>query len=75
VPDLSDQIEQTATDGVQEAAADGRSVKGIPLPDLIAADKYLRGQEAVSGTNENGGPKSGWGRTKLARFTPGGPTT
>lgn len=70
--DLSEQIETTATDGVASATVDGRSATAVPIPDLIAADRYLAGKTAVEGTNPNGGKRSAWGKTRMARVVPPG---
>jgi len=48
VPDISDTIETTATDGVQRASVDGRSVDAVPIPDLVRADQYVSGKTAAS---------------------------
>lgn len=74
MPDISDTIETTASDGVQSASADGRSVTAVPLPDLIQADKYLAGKTAAEGTNDNGGPRSLWTRLRPAKAAFGGHT-
>ena len=71
MPDLSDTIEEAAQDP-QSASKDGITATSHPLPDLIAADKYLAGKTAVEGTNDNGGPKSGFGALRPARFIPKG---
>lgn len=72
MPDISDTIEQTAIDGVQSATADGQTVVAVPLPDQIAADKYLKAKTAVTGTNPSGGPVSGWNTLRPARYVPPG---
>ena len=59
MPDLSDQIEQAASEP-QSATVDGRSATAQPIPDLIAADIHLTSKEALDGTNANGGAVSGW---------------
>ena len=45
--DLDSTIEQNAV-GPKQASADGVNVQQHPLPDQIAADKYLAGKRAVS---------------------------
>lgn len=72
MPDISDTIEQTAIDGVQSATADGQTVVAVPLPDQIAADKYLAAKAALAGANPRGGPKSAWNATRVAVFVPPG---
>jgi len=64
---MADDLTNTISDAaqspgeVQTAAGD---VVARPLPDLIATDKYLKGQAALSGG------KSGWGATRPARAVP-----
>lgn len=58
--DLNDAIEQAAQKP-KKAEIDGRSAEAHPLPDQIAADKYLKGQAAVAGG------RSGWAATRPAR--------
>jgi hypothetical protein len=74
LPDISDTIETTATDGVQSASADGRSVAAVPIPDLIAAKQFTAGEAAVADTNENGGPRSLWNRLRPGKAVFGGHT-
>lgn len=69
--DLTDTIESAAADP-SSASSDGQSATARPLADLIAADKYLKGQDALTGTNANGGPRSGWGAVRMARAIPPG---
>ena len=45
--DIENAIRQNAQ-GPESAEADGVKVKQHPLPDQIAADKYLAGKDAVS---------------------------
>lgn len=69
--DLTDTIEQAAQDPAA-ATSDGQSATARPIADLIAADRYLKGQQAVEEVNVNGGPKSGWGALRTARVIPPG---
>lgn len=62
--DLSDNIEEAAQ-GPKHVQTDAGSIDAQSLPDLIAADKYLKGQKAVSG-------KSGWGALRPTRVIPPG---
>lgn len=71
MPDLSDQIEQAATEPAS-ATSDGQSASSHPLPDLVEADQYLAGKTAVTGDNASGGPRSGWGMLRPARVIPPG---
>jgi hypothetical protein len=72
--DLTTEIE-TAAQEPATATSDGQTAASHPLPDLIAANKYLKSQEAATGTNIRGGPKSAWGMLRAARRVPpgGGP--
>lgn len=72
MPDLSDTIQEVAETGIQSAAVDGRSSTGIPLPDLIQADKYLA-DKAAQATAVTGS-RSAWGGTRMARAVPPGAT-
>ena len=47
VEELDNSIEQNAA-GPKQASADGVTVQQHPLPDQIAADKYLAGKRVVS---------------------------
>lgn len=72
MPDLTDIIEQTAAEPAK-AEVDGRKAEGQPLPDLIAADRYLAGKEALAGTNAAGGQKSGFRALRMAKGVSTGP--
>ena len=71
MPDLTSTIETAAAEPAA-ASGDAGSMQAVSLPDLIAADKYLRGEDALAGTNQNGGLKSGWGCVRIARAKPPG---
>lgn len=71
MPDLTDQIVSEAAEPIA-SSGDGESATGRTLTELIEADKYLKGQQAVSVPNENGGPRSGWGGLRTARAIPPG---
>ena len=49
------------------ASVDGRSAAAVSIPDQIAAAKFEGAETSLTGVNENGGPKSSWGRTRTAR--------
>lgn len=66
MPDLTDDIEAAAAEPLS-ASVDGQQAAAHPLPDLIAADKYLKGATALTGENGNGGQKSGWRNLRMAR--------
>lgn len=69
--DLTDQIAEDAALPATHAS-DGTQTTAHPLPDVIEADKYLKGQAALEGANDSGGPRSGWGRLRTARAVPPG---
>lgn len=51
---MPDDLEQTIRDnaaGPSKTAIDGESVEQHPLPDQIAADRYLRSQQATRSKN------------------------
>jgi hypothetical protein len=64
--DLADRIEERAAEPLK-AAQDGRSAEGHSLPDLIAADNHLAGNDALSGTNDQGTQRSAWGCLRPAQ--------
>lgn len=69
--DLTDTIEEAAQDPAS-ASSDGQSATARPIADLIAADRYLKGQQATESTNAQGGPRSGWGALRAAKAIPPG---
>jgi hypothetical protein len=71
MPDLSELVE-TAAAKPASATVDGQSMSAVSIPDLIEAAHFQAGQAAVVGTNDNGGPKSGWRMTRPARVVPPG---
>lgn len=58
MPDLTAEIETTAAEPAS-AEGDGQKASSHSLPDLIAADKYLKGQDALS--------RQGWAGIKISR--------
>ena len=62
-PDLTDTI-QTSAEGPAKVVSDGLEVDSQPIPDLIEADRYLKGEAAMKG----GG--SGWNCLRPARVVP-----
>lgn len=66
MPDLTGTIETAASDPAS-AQADGQQATSHSLPDMIAADKYLKGASALEGENSGGGQKSGWRSLRMAR--------
>jgi hypothetical protein len=78
--DLSDQIEQAASDP-QSAAVDGQSATARPMGDLIAADQYLAAKAGMARRRRGvrftkilaSGPVSDQGQTRpLGSFGGGG---
>lgn len=69
--DLTDEITTVASEP-KVAKSDGQEAQAHPLPDLIAADRYLKGQTIDDEPNSQGGPRSGWGRVRMARAVPPG---
>lgn len=55
-----------------EVTGDGGTVKEHPLPDQIKVLDRQAGIDAVTGTNNQGGPKSPWGSLRPARVVPPG---
>lgn len=65
MPDLTDTIQETA-EGAAEFSTDGQTAKAHSLPDLIEADKYLKG-------TTNAGPNGSAGNLlRAARIIPPG---
>jgi hypothetical protein len=67
-----DSIAQAATDPAS-GSVDGRAAEAHPLPDQLEVLRAKAAQDALAGTNSNGGAKSGWGATRpaVARFKGG----
>lgn len=72
MPDLTADDIAAAAQQPASASVDGRSAAAVPIPDQIAAAKFQAVADALDGTNDNGGPKSGWGKLRPARARPGG---
>lgn len=70
-PVSADSIAEAAA-SPQSATVDGLQAAAHPIPDQIAAAKFPASNDALDGTNANGGPKSGWGRLRTARAVPPG---
>lgn len=47
-PDLSQQIQDAATAGVQSATVDGNTTVAMSVQDQIAADRYLASKSTVT---------------------------
>lgn len=67
----ADRLESIA-DEPAAVTSDGQSATNQPIPDLIELHRYASGREALSGSNDNGGPKSGWRCVRMAKGTPPG---
>lgn len=72
MPDLDADVIAEAAQKPASASQDGRAAAAHPIPDQIEADKYQKAQTALTGTNPNGGPRSGWGGLRAARAIPPG---
>lgn len=70
-PVTADSIAEAAANP-QSASVDGQQAAAHPIPDQIEAAKFQASNEALDGTNDNGGPRSGWGRLRTARVVPPG---
>lgn len=65
--------DEVVADGVQNVSVDGQSVTALdPLKIQEIADRR-RAQNALDGSNPNGGSRSGWNQLRPARFSPAGP--
>lgn len=67
-------IDPVSADTIAEAAnapasasVDGRSAQAHPIPDQLKALQNTAVADALAGTNQNGGPVSGWSKTRIAR--------
>jgi hypothetical protein len=73
MPDLTaDDIAEAASQPAS-ASSDGQSAAAHPIPDQIEAAKFQATGTGLDGTNDNGGPRSGWNRLRTARARNGGP--
>lgn len=46
--EIKEAIEQSATDGIKQVTTDNQTVEAHPLPDQIAADKHVSGNDGAS---------------------------
>lgn len=67
MPDLTNTIVEEAA-RPKRSESDGQVAEGHSLTELIAADKYLKGQAADTVTPV----RSGWGRVRMAHAVPPG---
>lgn len=72
--DINESIEEMAQKPVS-AKNDFGEVQARPIGEMVEAEQHVATSEALSGTNQNGGPVSGWGCLRIARAKPGGPTS
>ena len=72
--DINDRLAEMA-DEPSAFSSDGQSANNQPIPDVIQLHQHAAAQDALGGTNQNGGPVSGWGGLRIARAKPGGPTS
>jgi hypothetical protein len=61
-------------DSIAEAAAspasasvDGQSASAVSISEQIKAQQNKEVADALTGTNQNGGPVSGWSKMRMAR--------
>ena len=73
MPDY-DAIEEQAIQDPASTSVDGQSVSKDNILDTQKALNNIRSRDALSGTNENGGPVSGWnlGVTRAGKYKPPG---
>lgn len=71
MPDIEDIIESEAALPAS-SSSDGQSASGQPLGELVKVANRKAGQDALTGTNANGGKRSGWGAMRAARVIPPG---
>ena len=55
----------------QAASGDAGSVTARSADDVLTLADRAEAMTALTGTNENGGPKSAWRLTRPAKFRPG----
>lgn len=72
MPDLTPEAIAAAAQEPASATVDGRSAAAVPIPDQIEAARFAAASDALAGTNDNGGPRSGWAFLRPARARPGG---
>lgn len=65
-------IANAAEEGIAEAVSDGQSAKAMSIDDQIKAADRAAAVDAVSGANDQGGPKSPWTSLRPARIVTGG---
>lgn len=73
-PDDVDERLAAMADEPAAVTSDGQSATNQPIPVVIELHHHAATVDALSGTNQKGGPVSGWGGIRFARAKPGGPT-
>ncbi len=73
MPDLTEILGEAAEDPAS-FTSDGQTAVSRPLPDLIELDRHQAAKDALAGPNPNGGSKSLWGKTRMARGITKGPS-
>jgi glutamate/tyrosine decarboxylase-like PLP-dependent enzyme len=63
---------EVAEIGVQSATTGDQSTTAMDPEKLLRVADKMKANEAASGTNANGGSKSGWGMLRQARTIPPG---
>lgn len=71
-PLITDAALAAAATSPAAASSDGASATARSIDDLIKADQYAAGRAALAASNDNGGPRSGWGSVRMARAQPPG---
>lgn len=71
MPDLTADIETAAAEPAS-ASSDGQSAANRPLPELVEADRYLKGAAALDGANRKGGRRSAFNLLRTGVFVPRG---
>ena len=69
--EIAEAIAELATNPATVTAGD-RTIVEVKIPDAIQAHEFAANQEAVEGTNPQGGPRSAWASLRPAKFIPPG---
>ena len=72
MPDLTPESIAEAATQPASASVDGQTAAAVSISDQIKALQFAKGATALEGTNENGGPKSGWNKLRTAKAVPPG---
>lgn len=67
MPDLTAEDIATAATKPQSASVDGQAASAHSIPDQLKALDRVEGEEAFEGTNQFGGPVSGFSKLRMAR--------